>query len=380
MNEFNTVQYKVRTDDDLFCKYLLRNLSGGDGARLNTELLRSVESGRLQVSQESSSSDELVLIFDILSKRVFCPEYKWDFPPYLSAFRSLMSGSCLPPIAWDNDFQKLYDVYLRSPCASYYRTTTEILAAFVAQNQLNEVQILDLGSGSGILMEEVVSKLEGKHVHAICVDSNLDALLRAQKRIPGCQILHADLNSLYLNATGVGFGPVDVVLASMSLHHLPADAKREMVAWIRKILRPNGLLILNEMYGRFEGLASSSFRLVFNVVKYFALESQLLWSHLQSSGNDEDVEKLLVEFFGREIASLIGEHPAIPQSEACLYPEEWCDLLLSAGFQFFQLRGGALSEVGSSEHVRHMNTCEYELSSHEATIPLLYTVCARPVV
>lgn len=95
-----------------------------------------------------------------------------------------------------------------------------------------ERRILDMGCGTGIISQEM-----GEHGHVVSLDYAEEALRFCRlRRLP--RLLRGDGQALPFAA-----GSFDVVLALDTIEHVPDDA--EAVREMRRVLKPDGLLILN---------------------------------------------------------------------------------------------------------------------------------------
>ena len=105
-------------------------------------------------------------------------------------------------------------------------------------------RILDLGTGTGTFALALARRFEGADVLAVDVSPAMLDRLRAKARELGMagriQAVQADLDTQW-PATG----PVDLVWASNSLHHMKDPD--QLLAWVFAALRPGGLLAVAEL-------------------------------------------------------------------------------------------------------------------------------------
>ena len=105
-------------------------------------------------------------------------------------------------------------------------------------------RILDLGTGTGTGALALARRFEGADVIAVDVSAPMLDRLRAKARELGMagriQAVQADLDTEW-PATG----PVDLVWASNSLHHMKDPD--QVLAWVFAALRPGGLLAVAEL-------------------------------------------------------------------------------------------------------------------------------------
>jgi SAM-dependent methyltransferase len=105
-------------------------------------------------------------------------------------------------------------------------------------------RILDLGTGTGTGALALARRFAGADVIAVDVSAPMLDRVRAKAREPGVtgriQAVQADLDAEWPST-----GPVDLVWASNSLHHMKDPD--QVLAWIFAALRPGGLLAVAEM-------------------------------------------------------------------------------------------------------------------------------------
>ncbi|WP_285791686.1 class I SAM-dependent methyltransferase [Micromonospora sp. NBRC 101691] len=138
---------------------------------------------------------------------------------------------------WRRDWDPMMDDYLpgRDAC---------LTAGFDAVDQIlgrPPSAVLDLGGGPGTTVEAVLRRWPYGRAVLVDVDPVLLALARAA--LPAsASVLRADLGSPAWRA-GVG-GPYDVALLVMTLHYLPEERVRELYGEIRRVLTPDGVLLV----------------------------------------------------------------------------------------------------------------------------------------
>lgn len=102
-------------------------------------------------------------------------------------------------------------------------------------------RVLDVGCGTGNLL-----RATGKRHRAVelaGVDPDLKMLARAESKIRRAG-LTARLDRGFAQELAFPDGSFDVVFSSLMLHHLETPAKDEMLAEVRRVLRPDGVLVL----------------------------------------------------------------------------------------------------------------------------------------
>lgn len=116
--------------------------------------------------------------------------------------------------------------------------------AWVGREAAGNPRIVDLGAGSGTGSLALARELPGARITAVDVDPEMLAHLRARAQQAGLgdriDTVEADLDQPW-----PAFGPVDVVWAASSMHHM-ADPGRALAS-AHSVLRPGGLLVVAEL-------------------------------------------------------------------------------------------------------------------------------------
>jgi SAM-dependent methyltransferase len=105
--------------------------------------------------------------------------------------------------------------------------------------------VVDLGSGPGTVLDRVVVALPDARAVAIEPDPVLAAVHRLRSSRSGAppQPCPVDLAAATWSDAVAALGPVDVVLAVQVLHYLPEARCRELLAEVRALLAPRGVLV-----------------------------------------------------------------------------------------------------------------------------------------
>ena len=371
----------VRADDRAFVRYLTRGLAEPRASEIALALLEALGGGCLLLRDPGKFSDELRLILRLYSGQLSCRAEQ--LAPHLSAFRATLQDG-LPGIArlhgptWDKRFGRLYREYLKTPCAGY-RVLTEDVIRSLTRSWGGQLRILDLGCGGGDLLDSALP-VDRQAMEVIGVDYEANAAAEFLRRFPNGHIYQCGIDRAFADERFLSrIDGSDIALASMSLHHLPRNLKQTVIAEVYRSLRPGGVLILNELYGGFEGLPRGSFPLVFNVVKYYALESRMLYDHLVNQGRPpSQVCRFLEEFFGKEILRLLAAQTTEGE-EKCIYPEEWVDLVRGQGFQIIPFSHGVVLDPACVDRGEaFIVTCAFSDGSLPCDpIPLLYSLIGQ---
>ncbi|SES23276.1 Methyltransferase domain-containing protein [Lentzea xinjiangensis] len=102
-------------------------------------------------------------------------------------------------------------------------------------------RVLDVGCGTGNLLRATGQRHPG--VELTGVDPDLKMLARAERKLRRAG-LRARLDRGFAQELTFPDGSFDRVFSSLMLHHLDTSSKDEMLAEVRRVLRPDGLLVL----------------------------------------------------------------------------------------------------------------------------------------
>lgn len=102
-------------------------------------------------------------------------------------------------------------------------------------------RVLDVGCGTGNLLHAAGKR--HRNVELTGIDPDLKMLARAERKLRRAG-LAARLDRGYAQELAFPDDSFDVVFSSLMLHHLDTSSKDEMLAEVRRVLRPDGVLVL----------------------------------------------------------------------------------------------------------------------------------------
>lgn len=105
-------------------------------------------------------------------------------------------------------------------------------------------RVLDVGCGTGNLLRSTGKR--HRDVELAGVDPDLKMLARAERKLRRAG-LKAKLDRGFAQELAFPVASFDVVFSSLMLHHLDGPSKGEMLAEVRRVLRPGGLLVLADI-------------------------------------------------------------------------------------------------------------------------------------
>lgn len=112
------------------------------------------------------------------------------------------------------------------------------------------LRVLDIGCGTGNLV--VAVRRRYPDVEVVGLDPDVRALDRAHRKAARAG-LAVRLDQGYAQEMPYADGAFDRVLSSLMFHHLGQAAKEGMLAEVRRVLRPGGLLVLADFEGSTAG-------------------------------------------------------------------------------------------------------------------------------
>jgi tRNA (cmo5U34)-methyltransferase len=116
---------------------------------------------------------------------------------------------------------------------AFYGTAADLLALRPGPVR----RVLDLGAGTGILSAYVAERHPA--VELVLLDAVASMLAQAQQQLAGREVAvaMADLRD------PLPEGPFDAVVSALAIHHLDDDAKQDLNARVREVLRPGGVFV-----------------------------------------------------------------------------------------------------------------------------------------
>jgi len=121
---------------------------------------------------------------------------------------------------------------VRAEIPSYDELQARVAASTSA---VNARRILDLGSGTGITAQFVLS--EHPDASLVGIDASDGMLLHARERVPGAIFIVSDLED------PLPAGPFDLVVSAFAIHHLDGTAKAGLFRRVASVLGPGGRFV-----------------------------------------------------------------------------------------------------------------------------------------
>jgi tRNA (cmo5U34)-methyltransferase len=103
--------------------------------------------------------------------------------------------------------------------------------------------ILDLECGDGAVSHAI--RREDPRVRLTLVDASPDMLAKAREHlagVPGCTFLQTSFEDLI--RVRPALGPFDIVVSSLAVHHITAEEKEALFAFLHGVLHPGGWILI----------------------------------------------------------------------------------------------------------------------------------------
>ncbi len=111
----------------------------------------------------------------------------------------------------------------------------------ILSSESKDLKVLDVGTGIGSFIEVLQDSLPG-YSNIIGIDTKKESLARAIKE-------YEDERTEFMCMDGADMkfdnDSIDIISISNTIHHLPN--KEKVLSEIKRVLKPNGLIIINEM-------------------------------------------------------------------------------------------------------------------------------------
>jgi tRNA (cmo5U34)-methyltransferase len=155
----------------------------------------------------------------------------------------------IPTDHFDDKFANLYSFPKDMWNASQYDSLRRMLipsfdmlyqvaADYLAFKSRPDPDLLDIGAGTGLLTEKILSSLP--KAKATLVDGSHEMLAQAKARLAHykkCEFVVGDFS------TSLPGGQFDAVVSALAIHHLRNERKRALFRRIFDILRPGGVFL-----------------------------------------------------------------------------------------------------------------------------------------
>ena len=140
---------------------------------------------------------------------------------------------------FSQNFRDEADVYL--PFRRQFIEVTKSLYEYFIDVNI-EAKILDLGCGDGLFIQELLKSFSPASVTLI--DGSTEMLESAKKRLKNKRNINFIKASFQDLLAGELLGEnFDFIYSSLAIHHLPFEEKKQLYAYIYKLLSPGGCFV-----------------------------------------------------------------------------------------------------------------------------------------
>ena len=142
--------------------------------------------------------------------------------------------------------QQGYDTY-----ASLYDQKLSYLDSFEKDELIKLLpdirgkRILDIGSGTGRIIQILKRKTSSADAHFTAVDISTEMLKIAKNKLPDIDTVHSDMTALNLEDD-----TFDIAIASFVLVHIPSHQLTKAFDEVARVLKPGGTFILTNINQR----------------------------------------------------------------------------------------------------------------------------------
>lgn len=152
-----------------------------------------------------------------------------------------MTGDGGGPQAFYDGLSPRYDAAILR-CVPRYAEMLWAILRYIPDD-LRPRRILDLGIGSGNLSEAVLARYPDATVTGVDVSGEMLGLART--RLPGdrVRLVQGDFRELDFED-----GSFDLVVSSISIHHVTDDEKRSLFRDLHRLLRPGGVVAYSDQF------------------------------------------------------------------------------------------------------------------------------------
>jgi ubiquinone/menaquinone biosynthesis C-methylase UbiE len=104
-----------------------------------------------------------------------------------------------------------------------------------------DMQIIDIGGGNGNVLQQIATILDLKKEHVTCIESNTDWIENYDYNNSNISYMFWDNSELRIESNSI-----NVVLCMVSLHHMTDNTIHNILKEIKRVLKPNGILLIKE--------------------------------------------------------------------------------------------------------------------------------------
>lgn len=151
------------------------------------------------------------------------------------------------PMHFGGTVPKHFDEHVKQSVPGYERVMGKI--GFISQFFLHyKGSILDLGSGTGRCIDEIVKMNKGKQLHITAIDNSPEMAQYIRDKWKDSNNWIHELNVYSIDLTEFNFreSSYDLIVAGLVFQFVPEEKRDELIKNIHRSLKPNGAFIWYE--------------------------------------------------------------------------------------------------------------------------------------
>ncbi len=137
--------------------------------------------------------------------------------------------------------------------------------------------LLDIGCGTGTVLKALGEKF-GSNISLFGIDPSLDMLEIAKIKTNGLKI---NFKQAYGDELPFMNNQFDWIISILAMHHIPNEQKEKVISEIRRVLKPNGIVLISDL-GRPKNFIGK-------ILAWFSR------NHSFTRGNTETIEKIMID-------------------------------------------------------------------------------------
>ena len=159
----------------------------------------------------------------------------------------------------NNDIIATYDLDM-----DVWHPNRKIMASIVCEilpfDKSDNIQVLDLGVGTGYLSQKIIEGFPNASI--VAIDAAEMMLDKAKLRLKGQlgQVTFKTLTFQELSNEEIGLSGIDTVVSAFALHHLLREEKLRLFQYIHSILKPDGWFINCDIFNATDPAIEALFR------------------------------------------------------------------------------------------------------------------------
>jgi hypothetical protein len=231
----------------------------------------------------------------------------------------------------------------------YFKKHLEAISAFAEKYPPDsaEVSILDIGTGNGILISKVINRILEEHridkINLILLDPSEDMLSVSEKHCQGNIKTKLNISKICCKSQDMTEDAVKIIHTylplwfthcSLSIHHMPCEAKIEFLKKMKKLSQH---FIIGDVNWNHDVPEKKSPELIYSVYKSYGFVFQNV---MDGDLTEDDIEGAIDNFLLSEAINII-KNDKESRIDYHTTIDEWVKIARQAGFSNPVVRAGA---------------------------------------